>query len=332
MRRFILLFSVHVQWLCSRWKGYVVIGRGQLSSHLDWLLFAWLLKARELYSTSHACWFVWAQLEHECRRVKVFTWTTAAVWPCRGTAAQPSCSASVGLEEQEAEGSLFAKCFTMVKHNPSDYSHFSFGLVSYQHSGGEGEEVSQHKEGALEKGTNGFLPATVSMGTCRLFVWCWSRCVCIAQCGYPFCPAQTVSSLQIWKLVSLVTLFSAGPWCDRAFGCYTKGVVTTFALTPVSVSINGFWAGMPCWSKPSAIWGWEALLLLMQQGSAPSWHFSEHLGKISVWLLKNSLHLKGLLQSPCCHPNSVMVWRLWISCYMPEWTSQGSELYFNQKS
>lgn len=34
MRQFILLFSMHVQWLRSRWKGYVVIGRGQLSSHL----------------------------------------------------------------------------------------------------------------------------------------------------------------------------------------------------------------------------------------------------------------------------------------------------------
>lgn len=87
---------------------------------------------------------------------------------------------------------------------------------------------------------------------------------------------------------------------------------------------------MPCWSEPSGVWGWEALLLLTQQGSAPR-HFSEHLGKISVWLLKSSLHLKGLLQSPCCHPNSVMVWRFWISCYMSERTSQGSELHFNQK-
>ena len=323
MRQFILLFSVHVQWLCSRWKGYVVTGRGQLSSHLGWLLFACLLRARELYSTSHACWFVWAQLEHECRRVKVSTWTTAAAWP--------SCSALVRLGGAGGWGQPFCQEFYNGETQSFRLVPLFIWPAFISALWGQGKALSQHKEGALEEGTNGFLPATVSMGTCPLFVWCWSRCVCIAQHGYPFCPAQTVSCLQIWKLVSLVTLFSAGPWCDWALGCYTKGVVTTFALTPVNVSINGSWAGMPCWSKPSAIWGWEALLVLMQQGSAPSWHFSEHLGKISVWLLKNSLHLKGLLQSPCCHPNSVMLWRLWISCYVSEWSSQGSELHFNQK-
>jgi len=39
MGQFILLFSVHVQWLCSRWKDDVVIGSGQLNSHLHRFLF-----------------------------------------------------------------------------------------------------------------------------------------------------------------------------------------------------------------------------------------------------------------------------------------------------
>ena len=57
----------------------------------------WPLRARELYSTSYTCWFVWAQFEYGCRRVKVSTQTMVAAWPCRGAAAQPRCSASVRL-------------------------------------------------------------------------------------------------------------------------------------------------------------------------------------------------------------------------------------------